>query len=78
MLLLNSVSLRNPDNNVDCLLPSLRKLELGVADDNVTMYQETTSLFECSLKVLKSRMEKGFGIETVEFDVELPDHYTAS
>jgi len=66
--MLLSVSLRNPDNNVDCLLPSLRKLELGAADDNVIMYQETTSLFECFLKVLKSRMEKGFGIETVEFD----------
>ena len=68
IVLLLSVSLRNPDTDVDCLLPSLRKLELGVAGGNVVMYKETTSLFECFLKVLKSRIEKGVGIEIVEFD----------
>ncbi|KIK02123.1 hypothetical protein K443DRAFT_677895 [Laccaria amethystina LaAM-08-1] len=66
-VLLLSVSLRNPDTDVDCLLPSLRKLELDVADDKVDMYQEGT-LFECFLKVVKSRIEKGVGIEIVEFD----------
>lgn len=68
LVLLLSVSLRNPDTDVDCLLPSLRKLELGVEDGNVVMYHETTSVFECLLKVVKSRIEKGVGIEIVEFD----------
>ena len=68
IVLLLSVSLSNPDTDVDCLLPSLRKLELFVADDNVDLYQETGSLFECFLKVLKSRIEQGVGIEIVEFD----------
>jgi hypothetical protein len=66
-VLLLSVSLRNPDTDVDCLLPSLRKIELDVADDSVNVYQEGT-LFECFLKAVKSRIEKGVGIEIVEFD----------
>jgi hypothetical protein len=66
-VLLLSASPRQPYTDVDFLLPSLRNLELDMAGDNVDMYQEGT-LFECFLKVLKSRIEKGVGLDIVEFD----------
>lgn len=70
LVLLLCVSLSRRDTDVDCLLPSLRKLELKVANDGVDMYQETEtgSLFDCFVKVVKSRIEQGVGIEIVEFD----------